>query len=127
MCSNEEKELIIEYWYRTSTKSSFSIVDITQIMIAFAQEYDKFDPSISSSFITILDDYTTLTNDNDDGIPVSAFGIVDVVSGRKYQWTIKIMEPTDSEIGIIEKDKCEENRDDYWWCESFGFSYFDEG
>ena len=59
MLTKEERQMIIEYWSRTLLSPSFSIADITKIMIEFGDQYEIFDnTAIAEKLIKISDDGT---------------------------------------------------------------------
>ena len=129
MASNEKRALIIEYWFRISLKGykSYSIENISNVIINFAIEFETFDPSLIHSLLTLNDNKSIVSLVRGNGWANSAFGTTLAISGRKYHWKIKILTDTeDINIGIIEATELNDDPrfDNYWWCKQYGYTYY---
>ena len=97
--------MIIEYWCRVVLKSSFSIEDIAKIMIEFGDEYEYFDPLISSKDIEFSDN--NLTVQIKDGNGRSVYGFINARPGRNYHWKLQLLQDCyAANICIIEANQC---------------------
>ena len=132
--SNRERVLITEYWYRTLLGTAFSINDITKIIAEFAEESDVFDTEISHKNIKLSeqDSIAHKEVDPDDvlKIPLSGFGTMTAIKGRKYHWKLHIMkseEKASLNIGILNAKECKTSNNQFWWWNNNGYSYYDDG
>ena len=120
------RSLVFGYWFRVLIRSDISVEDIAKITLEFGNEYEIFDGSLSHQNINITNGELAFkalmlqrTGDK------SVFGTVVAVLGRKYHWKLKVIgdEVDDINIGIIEADKCELNKNGFWW-NKCGISYY---
>ena len=129
--TKQNREMIVENWYRESLLKNDSIKDITQIIIKFSNEYDIFDRTISCNFakINASDNITEFPDnyelENDD--TASAYGELTARPGRKYQWRLKLLSDGDANIGIIRAHDTNRRYSQYWWERRYGYSYFTDG
>ena len=85
-----------------------------------------FDPSMSHENIKIENGrlaFKSLKYQEEGDI--SVFGTMIAVPGNKYHWKLKVIgdDVQYINIGIIESDKCESNKERLWW-NTDGISYF---
>lgn len=125
MASREQSETITEYWFRILLSTSFSVVDIVAIIVGFGDEYEKFDPLVSSKKIEFSDDnkmvYLPKTNAMSGQ---SVYGLIDAIPGRDYHWKLKLIEECMYvNIGVIECDKLDGSRG----CWTHGTMYYQNG
>ena len=117
--------MIIAYWNRKLSVSSFSIDDIINIIIKFGEPYEEFDSSLVAA--SLKSSKTTLEKLDYRGPTASGFGLFTATAGDKYHWKIKILEWSSINIGIIEADFAKDNLNRGWWDELYGFSYHQDG
>ena len=91
--SDDKRQMVIENWVRVLLSNSFSINDISKIILEFGSQYEKFDTSISVKAIKFTDDDLTVffNEDDDKHDSQSAFGLMDAIPGKEYHWKVKIM------------------------------------
>ena len=122
---------IIEYWMRILLSSANSILDITNIIITFSKEHDQFDASTSSHHIDINSggDIIALSDSHDLARwnTASAFGYFIASPGRKYEWTLQLLDDgITANLGIC-KSTQKNHRSKQWWQYRHGYSYFSDG
>ena len=76
--------------------------DITKIMIDFGDDYEAFNPKISSQDIKFSEDNLTISKSIWSGR--SAYGTIDAISGGKYHWKLKLID--DCPVGNGAKTDC---------------------
>ena len=87
--SATEKGLVFEYWFRIVIGGDITIADIAQIVVAFADEYEKFIPSLTCGSIAIANNGAVLETFSD--AHSMAFGQATATPGRQYHWKIKVI------------------------------------
>ena len=106
--------MIIEYWFRQFIVNAavISLNDITEKMVQFGNEYEYFDPLISSKRIEFIDDNLTLQKQA--GGVCSAYGFINATPAKLYRWKLELLEDCYSaNIGIIEVNSLAKN-DGVW-------------
>ena len=114
--SQEHRQFIIEYWYRTVLVTSNSILDILNIMIAFGDQYECFDEEISSKEFEYTDEFMILhpAKDKDSstygyGEVRSVYGKVDAEPGYKFHWILRCLDDLIwTNYGICQSKRCKE-------------------
>ena len=130
MTERKERELVVEYWYRTLLSVSLSFADITKIIVEFGEAFERFEESLASECIKIEENGTVLLSQAKGYTCNNAFGVFNAISGYKYHWKVQIMQSTtdkrfQANIGIIEADKCEEYLPaKIWCCLGKGYAYY---
>ena len=132
MTERKERELVVEYWYRTLLSVSLSCDDITKIIVEFGEAFERFEESLASKCIKIEDDGTVLLSQATRYACNNAFGVFRAISGYTYHWKLQIMQSMtfnkfQANIGIIEADKCEEclpASAPLWFCSGIGYAYY---
>ena len=61
MSNPRQRKLIIEYWQRILLSSSFSMIHITDIILAFGKEYEEFDASTSTKELEFANNNTSVS------------------------------------------------------------------
>ena len=92
--SKAKRELIIEYWYRKLVNyfsSTLSFGDISSIILLFGEYYDQFLPSLAHKMLNINDARTEVSRLQTGGDSKSAFGSIIAEPGKKYDWSIKVL------------------------------------
>ena len=121
--TEQERQIVVAYWFRKLISADISIQDILSIVLKFSEVYEEFDKSLSHKSIKIEDDGMSFSK-KDYG-DHTAFGIVVARTGKKYHWKLKVIECEDDiNIGIVDKDKCKENDTGGWWQTNYGYSYW---
>lgn len=126
MSSSAHKVMIIEYWYRVLSGSSFSIVNISKIIIEYCKEYEQFDKDLTHQSLELDDEGLILCKDAHNAAGcISSFGKIIAKPGYKYHWKIETVESEryDGNIGIVEADQVIETNG-LWWGTQYGWSYF---
>ena len=124
--------MIIEYWFRTLIVSSFSVDDITNIMLEFGKEIEKFERKFVNEHIMIDNNGRTLSKtQHAGGSTISGFGQFTAVPGGKYHWKLKIMsneydgnKMPNANIGIVKANKYEKSMKGGWFETDYGYSYY---
>ena len=115
MALEEIREIIVEYWLRVLLSSPFSHNDIVKVMLEFSDEFEYFDPSISSHVIKYSHDKRTIGLKREPLVcGESAFGAINAKPGGEYYWELKLLKNClFVNIGIVEADKLLPNQG-YW-------------
>ena len=114
------RRLIINHWIRILKSPSISTDDIAKLIIDFGNDYEAFDPKISSKDIKFSEDNLTISKRK--GFGRSAYGTIHAISGGKYHWKLKMIEECPlSYIGLIEADHCAP--DQRHWIDGFSYYY----
>ena len=120
----EQQELVIEYWYRILLNLDLSIADISKLIIEFAKQFEKLDPSNTHHSLGLNENGDILTRLSHPGSSTSSFGTALTVSGHKYHWRIKILKvPSEVRainIGVVVADSV--NPGDFRWLMANGWS-----
>ena len=117
------RRMVISYWIRILICPSFSVDDVAKVMVEYGDDYEVFNPEISSKDIGFSKDNLTIYKDG--GFGKSAFGTIDVISGGKYHWKLKLIEDSPfANIGLIKAGKCIKEGQGCWLN---GFSYHQTG
>ena len=127
MSSNDARSLVIEYWFRILLSPSFSVEDISKMIIKFADEFEQFDASTAHPDIVMDDKCQTISAPlTEERRRLSAFGCILAVPGRKYHWTIEIKKASNKliNIGIVEESQCKDLYDKYWWGIKSAYTYY---
>ena len=123
-----QKEMIIEYWCRKLLCLLYSIQDIAKIIIAFGEEYDEFNPSLSCEDMKFGDDnLTAFVPEDTQSFLLMTTGKATANPGARYIWKIKLInEETEPNIGIMEANESNK-RENNFFAHKTGFSYFQDG
>ena len=127
MSTSKMRGMILEYWFRVLIGSDISIDDISKITVAFANEFEMFDESLSHKSLKIEIEGQIIYKDEHEWSSANGFGNFIASKGRIYHWTIKVIEALDQHlnIGIIEADAWKETlKKQNWWNSSYGYSYY---
>ena len=118
MRSNLQRKMIIEPWFRLLIGSDITIENISKIAAEFGNKYEVFDESLSHNDFQIESGILAFKKYGYEETQ-SVFGTMTAESGNNYHWKIKLKCDTDNiedvNVGIIEDDKCEEYKTEYWW------------
>ena len=126
MSTDDERQLVVEYWFRILIGASISVSDISNIINEFGKVYDKFDPKLSSDSVTFENNDSIICTNKEESWNVdNAFGTEVAKPGKMYHWKLKLLELGEKylNVGIIEADKCKKDTSD-WWNYAYGFSYY---
>ena len=126
MSTNEERELILEYWFRVLIGTDISIANISQITLEFADEYESFDPDLCQDLAKIANEGKLIYKTIKKSVGCNAFGNIITTPDRIYHWKLKIIKCEDDQlnIGIIEADKAKHYLEANWWFSDCGYSYW---
>ena len=126
MATNDERQMIIEYWFRVLIGTDITIGDIAKIMVEFANEIEAFVESFCHENVIIEDNGQLIYKKEGYNNECNAFGKIIATPNRMYHWKLKVIECKDDQlnIGVIQEDKAKAFLAAYWWFEVFGFSYF---
>ena len=128
MSTKEQRQLVIEYWFRILIGECITIDDISNIINDFGNVYDKFDPDSSSNSVTFENNDSMITfHQTTNSDTCNVFGTEVAKPGKMYHWKLKLGELGEKylNVGIIEADKCEVEQDSAdWWNNAYGFAYY---
>ena len=127
-----EREMIIEYWFRILCASSFSIGDIMKIIMAFGDEYETLDPTVSHKDFIIDDEKNIfIMKDHEVGGTRTGYGTIVANPGRIYHWKLRINKMVSEHtsyqrvnIGVIEASLATRKTQSTFWFTSNGYSYY---
>ena len=132
-----EREVIVEYWYRTLLSVSLSFDDITKIIIEFGKAFERFERSLMTDNMKVNENGTILSQTDFHWQFNSAFGSFNAFPGNKYHWKMKILQsgkdddPTklEANVGIIPVDMHEQALRKprvVWCCIGYGYAYYSD-
>ena len=135
MLTAREKQIIIEYWFRTLTVSNISTIDIYAIILNFAKVYEAFVICPGSVSTEIANEGTSMTKTDGTGKESdirnvgTIFGTVKATPGpRTYHWRFKIVKcvKQDINIGVIAAHLCDDTKyNSGWWGHEYNHCYRD--
>lgn len=124
MSSIAQSELVIAYWFRTTTNRNISIVNILKIILEFC----SFEAFISKNRnLVIENEGNSVRKRIKSWTATNVYGIVVAIPGNIYHWKLKVSHTTDKEIniGIVEEAKSKSaGRKIAWYLEEWGHSYY---